>query len=249
MRNLIFFIMLASCTSSAPEEPTPAPQNEGEGEGEVAQAKFVVGLRTQTVGELSRRFDDGSVLTISQWAIVLSAVEVHLCEEAAWQRFFIGTANAHVSNSITRLGTPVAEDLLRGTGGAKIVGEIGPPLGTFCRAYAVFTPADDDVLNFTAFSDTDLLGHTAIVRGEFVPPGVDPIPIDWVWDGNEVRTIDLDSVSLTAPTDSFLLLVDKKVDATLLDGLSVERVRSGEAIDDLMKALFSRVSLYRSGAR
>ncbi len=246
MRNLIFFILLASCTSNPPEESTPAPQNEVE--VEVAQAKFVVGLRTQTVGELSRRFDDGSVLTISQWAIVLSAVEVHLCEEAAWQSLFIGTAHAHVSNSITRLGTPVAEDLLKGSGGAKIVGEIGPPPGNFCRAYAVFTPADDDVLNFTAFSDTDLLGHTAIVRGQLTRPGMEPIPIEWFWDGNEVITIDLDSVSLTTPTDSFMLLVDKKVDATLLDELSVERVRSGEAIDDLMKALFSRVSLYRSGA-
>ena len=50
------------------------------------------------------------------------------------------------------------------------------------------------------------------------------------------------------PTDSFLLLVDKNVDATLLDGLSIDRVKSGQAVDDLMSALFSRVELYRSGA-
>lgn len=249
MRNFIFFILLSACTSDGPPSPAgggsvPVPQ----GETEIAQAKFVVGVRTQTQGDLRRRFEDGSELVISHWAIVLSAVEVHLCEEAAWKQVFIGTAYAHVSNSITRLGTPVAEDLLMGTGGAKIVGEIAPPTGTYCRAYAVFTGADDDVMNFTSFSDTDLLGHTALIRGEWIQPDMAPTPIEWTWDGVYLAPIELDSIPMTDPNDSFLLLVDKKVDATLLDGLSVDRVRSGQAVDDLMSALFSRVELYRSGA-
>jgi hypothetical protein len=252
MRNFIVFILLSACTSSPPNGAPSTSQSGADsvpqGETEIAQAKFVVGVRTQTQGDLRHRFDDGSELVISQWAIVLSAVEVHLCEEAAWKRVFIGTANAHVSNSITRLGTPVAEDLLMGTGGAKVVGEIAPPIGNYCRAYAVFTGADDDVMNFTSFSDADLLGHTALIRGELLQPNMAPTPIEWAWDGVQVAPIALDAIPMVNPTDSFLLLVDKKVDATLLDGLSIDRVKSGQAVDDLMSALFSRVELYRSGA-
>lgn len=251
MRNFIVFILLSACTASPSDEAAPTPQGElariPQSELEIAQAKFVVGVRTQTKGDLRRRFEDGSELVISDWAVVQSAVEVHLCEEAIWKRAFIGTAHAHVSNSITRLGTPVAEDLLMGSGGAKIVGEIGPPTGTYCRAYAVFTPADDDVMNFTSFSDVELLGHTALIRGEWTQPNQPATSIEWAWDGVYVAPIALDSIPMTDPDDSFLLLVDKKVDATLLDGLSIERVKSGQAADDLMSALFSRVELYRSG--
>ena len=196
MRNFIFFIFLAACTPGPPVEAPSTSQAEAaapQSGVEVAQAKFVVGIRTQTKGDLRRRFEDGSELVISHWAIVLSAVEVHLCEEAAWKRAFIGTAYAHVSNSITRLGTPVAEDLLMGTGGAKVVGEIGPPTGNYCRAYAVFTRADNDVMNFTLFSDADLLGHTAVIRGELIQPNMPPTPIEWVWDGVQVSPLELNS--------------------------------------------------------
>lgn len=117
---------------------------------------MVVGLIVKQEGEL--KFKEW---TVDHWVVTVSAIELHQCmEPVAWS--WIPSAYAHVPSSSTRLGTPVAEDLARLGGGARIIGEISPPPGRYCRAYAVFSPADDDLLNMSALPTSVLEGNTAL---------------------------------------------------------------------------------------
>ncbi|QED29408.1 hypothetical protein FRD01_19650 [Microvenator marinus] len=117
---------------------------------------------------------------LQAWVMTLSAVELHLCEEVAWS--FVPSAWAHVPSSSTRLGTPVVEDLTRGSGGARIIGEISPPPGRYCKAYAVFSPADDDVLNMTPLSTSMVEGATSLR----VLRKPDQEPLVQRWEGKKV---------------------------------------------------------------
>jgi len=98
--------------------------------------------------------------SLQHWVLTISAVELHQCVETGWS--LIPSAHAHVPSSSTRLGTPAAEDLTRGTGGARIIGVISPPPGRYCKAYAILSPADDDLLNMTALPTSKLEGHTSV---------------------------------------------------------------------------------------
>lgn len=242
MRYLPLIVVLSAC--SVESSRTPSPPATVEMEPQVA--KFVIGTRTVTDGPLEHRYEDGTELVVESWTVVMSAVELHLCETSWWRRALVGDAWAHVSDSTTRLGTPVAEDVTRGTGGARIVGEVAPPRGVYCRAYAVFTPADDDVMNYAMVSQAEVEGHTALVRGHVKASGGEPVPFEWSWDGVKAVSIALDGVEMQSDTAQFQLLVDKRVDSGLLGGLNVERVRDGSAVEDLMAAFFERVTLYET---
>ena len=242
MKRLLPILFVLGCSS-----PPPPPDPEGVDE-EVPQATFVVGMRTAFEGPLSRTFEDGSKLEITQWTVVLSAVEVHLCESASVWDLLVPPVWAHVSNSTTRLGTPAAEDLTMGTGGARIVGEIAPPIGTYCRAYAIYTPADDDVLNFGRVSDADLLGKTAVIQAAWTPADQPTQSVVWTWEGTKAVAIDLEPMVMKSPEDHEQLLVNKQIDARILDVLTREQMDDDPAAV-LMAAFFDRVDRYRTAKR
>ncbi|MEZ4458800.1 MAG: hypothetical protein R3E66_03545 [bacterium] len=243
MRKLLPILIVWGCSNSPPPPAMPDGVEE-----EVPQATFVVGTRTAFEGPLTKTFEDGSQLEITQWTVVLSAVEIHLCETASVWELLVPNAWAHVSNSTTRLGTPSAEDLTMGTGGARIVGEIAPPLGTYCRAYAIYTPADDDVLNFGRVSEADLLGKTAVIEAQWTPAGQPTQSLTWAWAGTRAVAIELEPTTMQTPNDHEQLLVDKRIDARILDGLTREHMDDDPAAV-LMAAFFDRVDLYRTAKR
>jgi len=130
--------------------------------------------------------DDETPLEIREAYLVVSAVELHACEPGLddyespdgpvlndlapdlWP-LVGGTARAHVPDSSTRMGTPFIEDLLAEPGRARIAGELAPPLAAYCRAAAVFAPADRDVSNTTDVATSAIDGHTLLVRGRLRP--------------------------------------------------------------------------------
>lgn len=240
MRRSIFILALFTACDRPPASP---PKREPTPESEVAQAKFVVGLRTKFEGPLTRTFDDHTRLEIDRWTVVMSAVEVHLCERSSLWSLFESQAWAHVSNSTTRLGTPSAEELTLGTGGARIIGEIAPPLGDYCAAYAVYTPADADVMNDTPFPDDVLIGHTAVISGTLARPNAVPEKFVWTWDQTRAVRIELDRIAMHEPTDHVQVLVNKQIDADLLADLDLAALELDPAAA-LMEAFFARVNLY-----
>lgn len=124
--------------------------------------------------------------SLKHWVLTISAVELHQCVESEWS--MIPAAHAHVPSSSTRLGTPAAEDLTRGTGGARIIGEISPPPGRYCKAYAILSPADDDLLNMTALPTSALEGNTSVRVLEH--PDKEELVVE-TWQGRVAVPVDL----------------------------------------------------------
>jgi hypothetical protein len=126
---------------------------------------------------------NGKTVRIDTLALVVSAVELHACRPAETPEssdkpgptrinfdltdLFVGTAHAHTPGSSTRLGTPIARDLAGPGGRARIVGEIAPPLGSYCRVFATLAPADDDLNNLTSLTIQQLLGHSLVIKGRW----------------------------------------------------------------------------------
>ncbi len=128
--------------------------------------KLAVGLMAARESEEPLRFeDDGIEYEIEEFVVVVSAVELHLCEVAA--NFWISPAYAHVPSSATRLGTPVVDDVMRTGGFARIFGEIAPPSGRYCEVWVVITPADDDVVNLTNVGLEDVFEKSAVAVGRW----------------------------------------------------------------------------------
>ncbi len=103
---------------------------------------------------------------ISEIYIVVSVVEMHLCQTLA-SFSFVPNAYAHVSSSSTRLGTPFVIALHKQKQSAIVVGEIAPPPGEYCKGFVVLSPADEDVMNLTDLDSQKIIGHSIFIRGRF----------------------------------------------------------------------------------
>lgn len=105
---------------------------------------------------------------IDEMYLVVSVVEIHLCQEPIHSSFsIIPSAYAHVSGSATRLGTPVVIPLHKQKHSPTIIGEISPPVGEYCQGYIVVAPADDDVMNLTELSTSKIVGKSLYISGRF----------------------------------------------------------------------------------
>ncbi len=104
---------------------------------------------------------------IDELYMVVSAVEVHLCTTPVVSMSLIPSAYAHVSDSATRLGTPVVVPLHTRKFSPTIIGEISPPVGRYCLGYVIVAPADDDVMNLTDLGTEKIVGKSVFIKGRF----------------------------------------------------------------------------------
>jgi hypothetical protein len=200
--------------------------------------------------------ETGADIEIEAAHLVVSAIEAHLCEaqtsldgtEEGWlrplERLIVGTAHAHVPSSATRLGTPFVEDLFA-PGRARIVGEIAPPLGRYCRLYAIVSPADDDVLNLGELEPDEIEGNTLLLRGRWRPEADAP----WrafesassARAAVELRAVDPNTgqhpLVLGDPAQTQMILLDKTVSPALFDGIEGADLDGSTAADEVLSRL------------
>jgi hypothetical protein len=186
-------------------------------------------------------------IRIDEAYLVMAAFELHACEPGqdgykpsgnpelinGLYDLLVPPVSAHVPSSATRLGTPYVEDLLAKPGSAKIIGEIAPPLGRWCRVVPVVAPADSDVMNSTSVRTEEMVGTSLLIRGATRKAGEkdgDWKPFTWKTDAR--TTVDLQAVDprsgespigLESSGASAMLLVDKS--------LGPETFGVGEAIE------------------
>lgn len=214
---------------------------------------------------LAGRHPEGHDVEITGLYLVTSAIEVHACEPgldamahapslpARLWHWVVPEVQAHVPDSQNRLGVPYVEDLLAEPRSARIVGSIAPPLGRYCRIYAVISPADDDLLNLTDVSSEDILGKSLLVRGRWRPDGV----ADWQdfslsTDSRRAQPIALrDPLDPARPLafdrngDQAMVLLDKPVDEGLVRHLTQAVLRGELVPTDLEDAIVSGLVQYR----
>ncbi len=160
-------------------------------------------------------------LELNKLYLVIADLEVHACEDraqnASWSLF--NEAHAHVPESATRLGTPTLDDLTGPVGRARIIGEVAPPRGRYCRLRVVMAPADDDVVNLSTLDMDELVGHGAVVDGRWRRVGEQtwqPFthrltePMTWFVELPE-------PITLSSKEDSAFVLVDTRLDGAFAD--------------------------------
>ncbi len=130
---------------------------------------------------LRARTKNNEEIEITEFYLITSAVELHVCEKdydptfgklERIQQWLIPSAYAHVPSSATRLGVPFVENLLAAQNQARIVGSIAPPVHNYCRLYAILSPADDDILNLTQLDNEQIEHKTMRVSGRFLAHAV-----------------------------------------------------------------------------
>ncbi len=195
--------------------------------------------------------DDGAQIEITEAHLVVSALEAHLCEPELAGRLYdvlVPSAHAHVPSSATRLGIPFVEDLFERSR-ARVVGEIAPPLGEYCRLYAVLSPADDDVLNLGALDVEEIEGKTLLVRGRWrsaAATGADAENADWQpFEASSTarRVVEIDAIDpntgqapleLDDPSQTKMLLLDKTVSPALFEGLDTDSLGDEHTADHVL---------------
>lgn len=175
---------------------------------------------------------DGTRLELEQFLWVISDVELHACEPKAPERalrwpWLISSAYAHVPTSSTRHGAPYVEDLLFAPERARIVGELGPPMGQYCAIYTVIAPADADVINATATSTEALLGKSYWIKGRLMRPSAQAWE-DFDLSGELKLVARVEGINpkdaqapltLAAQTPSAFILLDKTIKASTFEPL------------------------------
>ena len=207
-------------------------------------------------GQVELDIDEGTQIIVDEAYLVISAVEAHLCEPNRAQTgpekgllepiedLFVGEALAHVPSSATRLGTPFVEDLFA-EGRARIVGEIAPPVGKYCRLYAIVSPADDDVVNLGELETADIVDKSLMLRGRW-RPGPDA---EWqtfqsasaARHAVELRAVDPNTgehpLVFGKPSDSAMMLVDKTVSPALFEDLTPEMLDGPKAAEAVLERI------------
>jgi hypothetical protein len=117
----------------------------------------------------------GYQVVVSKMYLNFGGAELIACEEEQsavrkyWKRCkdwaSISVARAHTESSLTRLGTPVVESMLRADGSIVELGVFGPPPGAYCVTRYFVDPADEDAQNLPA--DAPMLGKTVYVEGTY----------------------------------------------------------------------------------
>ena len=172
-------------------------------------------------------------IRIDEAYLVMAAFELHACEPGrdgyepsgnpelinGLYDLLVPPVSAHVPSSATRLGTPYVEDLLAKPGSAKIIGEIAPPLGRWCRVVPVVAPADSDVMNSTSVRTEEMVGTSLLIRGATKQAGQsDEEWTSFTWKTDARTTVDLQAIDprsgesplgLESSGASAMLLVDK----------------------------------------
>ncbi|MFP4596750.1 MAG: hypothetical protein ACLFVJ_00775 [Persicimonas sp.] len=199
-------------------------------------------------GPVRVQTDDSAQIEITEAHLVVSALEAHLCEPELAGRLYdvlVPSAHAHVPSSATRLGIPFVEDLFERSR-ARVVGEIAPPLGEYCRLYAVLSPADDDVLNLGALDVEEIEGKTLLVRGRWRPPSNEESDGEWQpFEASSTtrRVVELDAIDpntgqapleLDDPSQTKMLLLDKTVSPALFEGIDPESLGESQAADHIL---------------
>ncbi len=208
-RNVVWIVLLTlfGC-EAAPVSPGPRPR------ASVSIAYGHAAQDTLAWGESQ----------IDEVVVVVSAVELHACapQKSSFRFELIPSAHAHVPSSSTRLGVPGATALFDGREGSRVVGELGVPLETFCEAWLIFAPADDDVMNVTSVDDSNLVGSTLVAVGS---------------DGEITSTsaVRMVKVAIDDPNKPRPLSFDKPGSGPmLLFDLAIEPLEEGHAQDELL---------------
>lgn len=200
-----------------------------------------IGLRTvrDDARPLSFEVQD-TEYTLDAAVLSVAAVELHLCANARDTFKWINEAHAHVPSSATRLGTPAVDDVFTPSAGARIFGEISPPVGRYCEAHVVLAPADDDVMNLTAISTEVLDGYTAVVAGQRSVDGESEEAL-WTTDAQRVVMVPLEAFELSEGEHEFVV-IEKVVDTTMLERALQEHVAAQQDEADLARLLMDHVA-------
>lgn len=221
----------------------------------VARAKVTLGTIHHGDFSAPARVERGeAALEITRLAVVISDLELHTCAPPLQASLpFVREAHAHVPDSATRLGTPFVEDLLGRTGKALIIGEVAPPVGDFCELWVILAPADEDVMNLTELDTGEVVGESFLLKGRWRPradaewrPFSHALALKRAW---RVELIDpregTSPLSLPEDGDSAFILLDKRVDASLLDGMDFASLETPAGAEALADRLASRLKIYQ----
>ncbi|MFB6263453.1 MAG: hypothetical protein ABEL76_07500 [Bradymonadaceae bacterium] len=182
-----------------------------------------------------------------------AAVELHACEQgrdgrdgfedsSAWRNvreLLLPPAHAHVTGTALRLGTPYVDALTGPVDRARLYGAIAPPIGTYCRVYAVLAPADRDAVRAGGVAAETIRGHTLVVRGRYRSSPDDPWT-SFTWRSDARRAVELEAVDpstgehplgLNKPDGQTMLLIDKKLSGKVFD-VPVDADDAGDRVLD-----------------
>ncbi len=210
---------------------------------------------------LRARAKNNEEIEITEFYLITSAVELHICEQGydptfgrleRIQQWLIPSAYAHVPSSATRLGVPFVENLLAAQNQARIVGSIAPPVYDYCRMYAILSPADDDILNLTKL-DTEQIEHkTMRVAGRF---RVDTEQ-EWqpfVLESDERRVVEMKLIapdtgkqplSLAVSKGHALILIEKTVGRDLFTDIEIDSLLDGTAASTVLDRVISSFRIH-----
>ncbi len=174
-----------------------------------APAQDPVDQNTWTLTRGARTYE------ITTFSLILSDLELHACPpKLAWNPL-LSTAHAHVPDSATRLGTPYVLDMLAVPGKARVLGEIAPPLGSYCAMYAVITPADEDVVSLGQADPAALVGKSMVIAGRAREADGPWQAFEWSEADRRVVRIEIPPTRLTPQKDSAFWLLDRERPATI----------------------------------
>lgn len=220
-------------------------------------------------GPVKLRTEDGAEIEITAAYLVISGIEVHLCEPGSEESkpsdergslwplkpaidLLIPQAFAHVPSSATRLGTPFVEDLLE-PGRARVIDEIAPPLASYCAFFAIIAPADDDVVNLSGLERAEIEGKSLLIQGRWRPDE----GAEWAEFRSTSAARDLVELAaedpqtgaaplkLSADDNSRMVLLDKLVSPELFAGLAPDTLEGPAAAELVLDALKTRLKIYR----
>lgn len=256
LATLLGLVVLAGC-DGAGEQRAGGDQTSGQPAPKAPRAAMNLGYihdleDVAAGGPVTVKTDAGNEIEIDEAYLVITAVEAHLCEPAPTkeglleplENLLVAPAYAHVPSSATRLGIPFVEDLLAESR-ARIVGEIAPPLGEYCKLYAVVSPADQDVMNLGQLDTADIVGKSLLLRGRWRKDA------ESTWqpfssastarDVVEMAAVDPNSgeqpLKLAEPGASRMMLIDKTVSPATFAGLTVDDLDGPAAAEAVLDRL------------
>jgi hypothetical protein len=133
--------------------------------GDYTTPGLEVEVTSRPVGQrLQLRNDLGYIVDLTRGYLVTSSVELVECPRLA--RWLIGTAEAHLPASPTRLGAPMVESLV---GEAETLGTLRPPPDRYCQLRVSLAPADADARGLP--DEVRFVGRTLYLAGSYRSPG------------------------------------------------------------------------------
>ncbi len=160
-----------------------------------------------------------------------------------WLDFFFSTAAAHALEEPTRLSVPHVLDLTGRDNLPIRLGEISPPVGTYCGLKIELFPADEDAMNLPV--DTNMLNKTLHIEGTYSVNGSEPI--NFLIESNKKlsekglvfsdRTLTLDNTNRQA-TQHISIIYDR-----WFDGVNFEQLDSTQTENQLLTNIRNSIAL------